>query len=78
VEVSADSGKTWQPARLGKDLGRYAWRRWHYSFTPQKPGSHFFMVKATNIRGETQPPAHWNRSGYMRNAIESLELTATK
>jgi len=33
------------------------------------------LVRATGVTGETQPLKHWNRSGYARNEIESLELT---
>jgi hypothetical protein len=33
-------------------------------------------VKATNMKGETQPEHQWNRSGYMRNEIEVLKLKA--
>lgn len=76
VEVSLDSGKTWNPARLDADLGKYSWRRWHYNFTPQSKGNHSLMVKATNAKGETQPAHQWNRSGYMRNEIEVLPLQA--
>ena len=79
VEVSTDSGKTWMPARLEGDLGdlgKYAWRRWHYSFTPAKKGNYVFQAKATNSKGETQPAHQWNRSGYMRNEIESLTIQA--
>lgn len=74
VELSSDGGTTWQPARLGPDLGRYSWRRWHYTYTPPKEGDVQLLVKATNAAGKTQPVRHWNRSGYMRNEIESLPL----
>ena len=73
VEISKDDGKTWEFAKLQPALGKYAWRRWRFSWTPSK-GTHTFKVKATNAIGETQPEHHWNRSGYMRNEIESLEL----
>lgn len=76
VELSADSGKTWTNARLGPDLGKYSWRRWHYTYTPSQKGHVSLMVKATNGRGETQPMTHWNRSGYMHNEIEVLPLKA--
>ncbi len=66
VEVSADSGTTWQPAKLSTDLGKYAWRHWHYRFMPPVKGDYVLMVKATNAKGETQPAKQWNRSGYMR------------
>lgn len=76
VELSEDNGKTWSGAELGPDLGKYSWRRWHYTFTPKSKGDHSLQVRATNAKGQTQPVHHWNRSGYMRNEIESLPLKA--
>jgi hypothetical protein len=76
VELSEDSGKTWQPAKLEPDLGKYSWRRWHYSFTPSQKGNYYLTVKATNAKGQTQPLHQWNHSGYMRNEIEILPLKA--
>lgn len=76
VELSSDSGETWLAARLDPDLGKYSWRRWHYSFTPPQKGNYNLLVKATNTKGETQPVHQWNRSGYMRNEIETLPLKA--
>jgi len=76
VEMSEDSGKTWKPAKLDADIGKYAWRRWHYNFTPAEKRTYVFWVKATNSKGLTQPFHQWNRSGYMRNEIESLSINA--
>jgi sulfite dehydrogenase len=76
VELSLDSGNTWMPAKLDADLGKYSWRRWHYQFTPTAKGVYKLQAKATNIKGETQPMHQWNRSGYMRNEIETLTLKA--
>ena len=76
VELSTDSGKTWQSAKLGPDLGKYSWRRWHYKFSPPDRGDYKLYVKATNAKGETQPMHQWNHSGYMRNEIEILPLKA--
>ncbi|HRP33430.1 MAG TPA: molybdopterin-dependent oxidoreductase [Agriterribacter sp.] len=76
VELSEDNGKTWTLATLGPDLGKYSWRRWHYNFTPKQNGDYSLQVRATNAKGQTQPAHHWNRSGYMRNEIEQLPLTA--
>lgn len=76
VELSSDDGETWTEARLDPELGKYSWRRWHYDFTPEEEGNYSFMVKATNVKGETQPMEHWNRSGYMRNEVEVLPLKA--
>lgn len=76
VELSEDSGKTWLPAKLDADLGKYSWRRWHHNFTPATKGVYQLQVKATNAKGQTQPQHQWNRSGYMRNEIETLTIKA--
>ncbi|MEP6844419.1 MAG: hypothetical protein ABI861_00375, partial [Panacibacter sp.] len=76
VELSADSGKTWMPAKLDPELGKYSWRRWHYDFIPMRKGHYYLKVRATNAKGETQPEHQWNRRGYMRNEIETLMLKA--
>ncbi len=74
VELSNDNGKTWNPASLYASLGKYSWRRWKYDYTPAREGADTLLVKATNAAGQSQPPHQWNRSGYMRNKIESLPL----
>ena len=33
VDLSADGGKTWQPAQLGPDEGKYSFRQWQAEFT---------------------------------------------
>lgn len=76
VELSADNGKTWMPAKLDAALGKYSWRRWHYNFIPMQKRMYHLQVKATNAKGQTQPVHQWNRSGYMRNEIETLSLKA--
>jgi sulfite dehydrogenase (cytochrome) subunit A len=73
VELSADSGRTWKACRLHGSLGKYSWRRWSIACVPMA-GKQLVMVRATNASGETQPARQWNRSGYMRNEIESLTL----
>src|SRR4030095_3013050 len=78
VEISKDDGKTWVQAFLDPPLGNYAWRRWRYPWTPLSAGLYKFKVKATNVIGETQPEHHWNRSGYLRNEIEEIELIVTE
>ena len=53
VAVSTDGGKTWTPAKLGKDLGKYSFREWKL---PVKlaAGSHDLKVRATsNSRRDT-------------------------
>ncbi len=75
VEISKDEGKTWEMTKMDASLGKYSWRRWRYNFVPKSAGEIKLLVKATNAIGETQPWHQWNRSGFMRNEIESLVLT---
>lgn len=76
VDFSADGGRTWHAARLGKDEGKYGFRRWETRFTPKAKGTIVLMVRATNSNGEVQPAdANWNPSGFMRNIIESTPVS---
>jgi sulfite dehydrogenase (cytochrome) subunit A len=77
VDISSDGGASWRRAQLGQDLGRYSFREWSYAWTPAKPGQYRLKPRAVNSVGESQPSEPlWNPSGYMRNAIESIELEA--
>jgi len=75
VEVSVDSSK-WIAATLDSEIGKYSWRRWRYTWKPSTAGTHQIKVRATSINGDTQPEHQWNRSGFMRNEIETLQLKA--
>jgi DMSO/TMAO reductase YedYZ molybdopterin-dependent catalytic subunit len=76
VEVSSDAGATWSAARLGEDHGPFSFRRWHADWTPGQ-GTHRLRVRAVSNSGERQPTEPvWNRSGYMRNVVEELAVTA--
>jgi hypothetical protein len=45
------------------------------TWRPEGRGRHQLRVRATSRAGETQlATAGWNRSGYMRNAIEELAV----
>jgi sulfite dehydrogenase len=72
VEVSADGGKTWSDSKLDSEIGRYSWRRWRYAWKPPA-GPYKLVARATNKAGETQTTSQWNRSGYGRNVIESMQ-----
>jgi sulfite dehydrogenase len=76
VAVSLDGGRSWTPAKLGKDLGKYSFREWKL---PVKfsAGNHELKVRATNNAGDTQPAEPlWNPAGYLRNVIETVRVTA--
>ncbi len=54
VEVSTDSGETWQDAELSEPLpGDDVWRQWRYEFTPD--GAHDVVVRAVDGEGNLQP-----------------------
>ncbi|MBA5688357.1 SorA family sulfite dehydrogenase catalytic subunit [Rugamonas apoptosis] len=77
VAFSADGGRNWQAARLGKDLGRYSFRRWSIAFTPPRKGAYELKVRAVNRIGQSQPmDPLWNPAGYMRNVVESTHIVA--
>jgi hypothetical protein len=75
VMVSADAGHRWHEAALGKDYGKYSFRRWEIRLRFATAGPQKLMVKAVNTAGSAQPDeANWNGSGFMRNVVESLSL----
>lgn len=75
VLFSADDGKTWSAAELGKDLGRYSFREWSIPFKPMAKGSLGLRCRAITRIGESQPMEPlWNPSGYMRNVVETVKL----
>jgi DMSO/TMAO reductase YedYZ molybdopterin-dependent catalytic subunit len=75
VDISADGGSTWSPARLGTDRAPYAWRQFEYEWRVDDPGSYLIMSRATDDRGRVQPiVAQWNPSGYLWNAIDRVRV----
>jgi DMSO/TMAO reductase YedYZ molybdopterin-dependent catalytic subunit len=76
VEVSTNDGVTWQAARLDPELGKYSWRRWRLPWSPPASGKYRLRVRAFNRGGEQQTAKLWNRSGFMRNVIEQIEVEA--
>ncbi|MGZ5913195.1 MAG: SorA family sulfite dehydrogenase catalytic subunit [Reyranella sp.] len=76
VAVSTDDGKSWMPAKLGQDLGKYSFREWQLPVT-LAAGKHELKVRATSNGGQTQPMKPlWNPAGYLRNVVETVTVTA--
>src|SRR5437879_6328394 len=75
VEVSSDGGASWTDARLAAEIGKYSWRRWRLSWTPGSRGQYRLMARATNAIGETQSKEQWNRSGFMWNVIQQVDVS---
>ncbi|HET7805617.1 MAG TPA: molybdopterin-dependent oxidoreductase [Pseudolabrys sp.] len=76
VEVSTDGGKTWTTAKLGEDLGRFAFRPWSFDLSARR-GKNAVMVNATNKLGQTQvSELIFNGAGYHNNVMQTISLTA--
>ncbi|WP_297913274.1 molybdopterin-dependent oxidoreductase [Thiomonas sp.] len=76
VQLSGDGGRSWRPARLGHDYGRYSFRQWSTQLQLAR-GQHTLMVRCTNTDGLRQPMTpNWNPGGFMRNVVESVTVTA--
>jgi DMSO/TMAO reductase YedYZ molybdopterin-dependent catalytic subunit len=76
VEVSKDGGITWAAAKLGEDLGRYAFRPWTFDLLAT-PGKNTLTARATNVIGQTQTVALiFNPAGYHHNIVQTVILNA--
>jgi DMSO/TMAO reductase YedYZ molybdopterin-dependent catalytic subunit len=75
VEISTDGGSSWNPAQLGKDQAKYAWRLWSYQWKPSKSGDYAILTRATDSQNRVQPEAAvWNPSGYLYNAYDQVKV----
>ncbi len=54
VEVSADGGATWNPARLESAPEPFRWARWTCAWSAA-PGDHVLLSRATDNAGRRQP-----------------------
>lgn len=78
VDMSADGGATWRPAKLGEDLGRYAFRTFSLAFTLTTRGRQTVMARASNKIGQTQTSVLiQNPAGYHHNVVHSLAVDVT-
>ena len=74
VEVSTDKGESWREARLGEDLGRFAFRAWSFEIDA-KAGALAIMARASNKVGQTQVvKALFNPAGYQHNVIQTVTV----
>jgi DMSO/TMAO reductase YedYZ molybdopterin-dependent catalytic subunit len=74
VEVSADGGITWLPARVKRALSPLTWRLWGVEWTPTKPGKTTLLVRTYEADGRPQVqeryPAHPSGS----TGLHSIEV----
>src|SRR5262249_1590090 len=78
VEISADGRQSWQPAVLGRDLGRFAWREFHYRLDTSRAGALAVAVRARSRDGATQPEKLTpTPAGYHDNIVQAVALEVT-
>ncbi len=76
VELSADGGRTFAPARLGRSAGPRAWTEWDVEWRPEEPGDHHLVARAFDSEGRVQPlEQSWNELGYANNQARPLTVT---
>jgi len=74
VDISIDGGATWRTAKLGDDLGRFAFRAWSAELETA-PGPLTLLSRASNRAGQSQvAKAVWNPAGYNHNAYNSVSV----
>jgi DMSO/TMAO reductase YedYZ molybdopterin-dependent catalytic subunit len=75
VEVSTDSGKTWDQAILLDKPVKYAWRLWEYPWQPSVCGKQTLAARATDTKGRVQPiERDCNHRSYAINHIIPVEV----
>jgi DMSO/TMAO reductase YedYZ molybdopterin-dependent catalytic subunit len=75
VEVSADVGRTWQPATLDQDMGRFSFRGFRHSFKAGAQGDMTVLARATNRQGATQvSDLIFNPAGYHNNVVSRVKV----
>ena len=75
VDVSVDSGATWQPATLIGQAVKYAWRRFSFAYDATRQDTHTILSRATDAKGHAQPISPpWNPSGYLWNAPDQVRI----
>jgi len=75
VEISSDGRQSWQPAELGRDLGRFAWREFRYRLDTSRSGPLLVAVRARSRDGAVQPDKlTFNPAGYHDNIVQTVNL----
>jgi DMSO/TMAO reductase YedYZ molybdopterin-dependent catalytic subunit len=75
VEVSLDGRKSWREAKLGRDLGPFAWREFQLPLDTSQSGSIEVAVRARSRNGATQPDKLTpNPAGYHDNIVQTVTV----
>jgi hypothetical protein len=74
-----DQGRRSKRCCGDKNYGKYSFRQWETNILLSNKGHHSLMVRCTNLDGDVQPASpNWNNSGFMRNVIEVVQVTAVQ
>jgi len=77
VEVSGDTGRTWQNARFTTEPRPGTWRLWEADVAIRTAGEQRVRARATDTAGHTQPEqASPNPGGYGNNSIHEVRFDA--
>lgn len=72
VEVSVDSGTSWEEAELGPPAGKHAWLAWSLAWDASE-GRHELLSRARDVAGNIQPlEPRWNVKGVANNAVQRV------
>jgi DMSO/TMAO reductase YedYZ molybdopterin-dependent catalytic subunit len=75
VEISSDTGHSWQQARFTTEAQPGTWRLWEADVTIQSAGEHRLRARASDTAGHTQPEhAAPNPGGYGNNSIHEVRF----
>ena len=76
VELSDDSGASWNPVTLLGEAVKNAWRFWEFQWSaPRQPGDYTLMARATDAAGRTQPAQRIQEYGtYMINHVLPIRI----
>ena len=75
VEISCDSGRVWNEAKLLGEPVKNAWRLWEYQWRPTVAGRQTLMARATDSGGFVQPVERGgDRGTYMINHLLPVEV----
>ncbi|MEJ0074330.1 MAG: sulfite oxidase [Alphaproteobacteria bacterium] len=76
VDISTDSGATWQSVTLAPPKNKYDWQRWTHTLKLPSDGYFEIWTRATDEKGTMQPhqAGLWNPQGYGGNAMHRIAV----
>jgi hypothetical protein len=77
VEVSADSGQTWQPARIDYPGTNLTWAFWTFDWQPPAPGDYLLAARATDRMGRLQDSLYRDTAPDGATGYPSLRVHVT-